>query len=268
MSHYPHVERLYLPRVAPTRARLHAGERDPSLERVLFGELDERELLAFLIQFCALGVRMLRPVESWMRRSGEACVRAGFDELGAQLLATAPGEARRHLLLIDDLVQLSALWRDRVDPRGLDLRTLVRREAPESARRHALIRELTGDPERPWLSLGVELELNELAMALGPRLIRRSGDRLGPEVFAGMRFLQARTEYAALNLELWLDQLEPMLRCMPHLAGPMAAVGSEAQAAMLDFLISCADAPCQALREHTRGGALAKLSKRAKPARA
>ncbi|MCA9680687.1 MAG: hypothetical protein KC457_00710 [Myxococcales bacterium] len=227
------IETLYLPHVAETRARGRA-----CVDAVLPADAQDQAVLGFLIEFCARGVRMLRPVEGWMRRSGQACVDSDLCELGVALLVASRGEKQRHLLLIDDLVQLTELWRRRFGQK-LDLGALVRRETP-SARRHAKIREFAGYGEHPWLSLGIELELAELIVDLGPRLMRRCEDQLGSAVYAGMRFVQARVEHAALHRQSWDQQLEALLRDSPRHAEATAIIGCGAVDAMVDFLGECA----------------------------
>ncbi len=241
MSHYPNVEQHYLPFVEIGRARGHADLR---VRALLSPAAGRGELLPFLLEFCALGVRMMRPVQGWMERSARACVSAGFIDLGVALRAAARGEDQRHLLLIDDLVQLAELWRSPADPGArpgprLDLGALVRREPPESVRSHARIRLAACALERPYLAVGVELELAVLSRYLGPQLIRACERALGSDVLRGLRFIQARSEHGALSEHTWLTQLEALLRVFPEYGEPIAALGSAASDAMLDFVGDC-----------------------------
>lgn len=255
---YPAIAEYYLPHVAATRARL---EVDTRVAALLTEDNGSTQMLGFLIEFCALGIRMLRPVEGWLRASGEGCVAAGYEDLGRELIAASTDEAQRHLLLIDDLVQLLDIWRggvapwrkgtslsggpprrrtdDKSDALALDMPALVRRDCPESAVRHALIREAASDPSQPYLALGVELELGHLARTLGPRLFRACEAQLGMQVFEGMQYLHSRIDRGALHNDRWMLQLEALLRACPELGPAVAVVGCEATSAMLDFFAEC-----------------------------
>lgn len=251
MSEFTHVDHHYLPHVEAARARVH---EDPRI-RWLLEDSSATEMLGFLIEFCALGVRMLRPVDGWLRRSARDCLDAGFEELGWALMSASRDEAPRHLLLIDDLVQLSQLWRRQIasDGRSLDLRGLVRREAPASAQRHAVVRETAGQPDLGYLALGIELELDGLSMALGPQLQRACEDRLGSGIYEGLRFIHARTEHAALQNYDWLEILDRLLTVCPELGEPMALVGCEAVDAMLGFFGECIERGRVLARPDERG---------------
>jgi hypothetical protein len=236
MSDYAHVDQHYVPHVEAARDEALAHR---SLRALLSDELDARALLGFLIEFSALGVRMLRPVEANLRRGAVACSEAGFDSLAADFTRLSKDSASRRLRLIDDLVQLSSLWRERFDAEGLDLGALVRRPAPRAALRHAAVREAAVADTLPFGLIGVELELGVLAMASGSRLLRSCERKLGAAILERASYLHVRSEHAALRADDLLERLDDLLRAVPELGPPIACAGGEALRAQIAVLAAC-----------------------------
>lgn len=78
----------YARQVQPAR-RVFAT--DPAVGLIQDPAIGASRIEAFLVYFSALGVAMTEPVEGWIRRAGQACVRAGgpgLAELGAALQNT------------------------------------------------------------------------------------------------------------------------------------------------------------------------------------
>lgn len=238
MFQFPKVESHYLPHVATQRGSIL---RRRHVRTLLGDQLDATSLLGFLIDFAALGVRQLRPTEETLGHAGRVCVAAGFNGLGVELQRLAHEAAQRRLLLLDDLVQLAELWRLEVASGAteLDLAALVRRPAPAAAQRHAALREHAAIDELPFDSLAIELELGEFARHFWPLFMRGCERAIGPQVFAGMRYMQARVEHAALGRDELLAELDGLLGVVPELGASVGAAGCAALTAQLDVLEVC-----------------------------
>jgi hypothetical protein len=100
------LESEYLPRVADARARL---QKDPRLAALLDGSLGPLELLGFLLNFSALGVRSFEGVEQILRIAA-AFASSGATELAAALAAVAERELLGDRLLVEDLFELGEHW--------------------------------------------------------------------------------------------------------------------------------------------------------------
>lgn len=237
MSEPSHVDALHVPRVEAARA---LARNDARLRALLSDELDARGQLGALIEFCAIGVRLLRPVESWLRRAAVGCDEAGFDSLGGDFDRLQRDAASRRLRLIDDFVQLATLWTERGGP-ALDLGALVRRPLPASAGREAALREAAAAEPLPFGMLGVELELGEFATWFGPQLLRASERKLGSVVLERLTYLQTRTEHAALRTDDLLERLDELLRAVPELAGPIADAGAQVLVAHVEVWGACVE---------------------------
>lgn len=238
MSRFPNVAAHYLPHVREMRCDLR---HRPRVRTLLSDRHEATTLLGFLIEFAAVGVRLLRPAEETLHNAGRVCISAGFNSLGVELGRLAHEAAQRRLLLLDDLVQLADLWRTEVASGAteLDLAALVRRPAPAAAQRHAALREHATIDALPFDSLAIELELGELARHLWPTFMRVCEDKIGSRVFEGMRYMQARTEHAALGRDELLGELDGLLRVVPELGPSMAEAGGAAIHAQLDVLELC-----------------------------
>jgi hypothetical protein len=238
MSQYPYVDQQYVPHVERARAQARAH---PSVHALLTDQLDATAQLGFLIEFSALGVRLLRPAEDALRRGALMCLAVGLDALGDELRRLGDQAAQRRLLLIDDLVQLATIWSEQVTSAGqrLDLAALVRRTPPPAAGRHARIREAASVDALPLAVLGVELELGQFAVSVGPLLLRACERKLGAQVFVGLSYWKARTDHAALGADDLLERLDDLLRAVPELGESVALAGTEALAAHVDVLGAC-----------------------------
>jgi hypothetical protein len=235
MSDYPYVDQHYVPHVEHARVRAQA---DPHLLALLSDELDARAQLGFLIEFYAVGVRMLRPVETSLQRGAVACSEAGFDSLAADFTRLSKDAASRRLRLLDDFVQLAWLWRER-GGEALDLAAMVRRAPAACVLRHAAVRDAAAADSLPLSLLGVELELGELAIDFGPRLVRACERKLGSAVLPRLSYLHAWTEHAALRSDVLLERLDELLRAVPELGEPTALAGVDAVASLLDVFADC-----------------------------
>lgn len=235
MSDYPYVDQHYVPHVEHARVR---AQGDPQLRALLSDELDARTLLGFLIEFYAVGVRMLRPVETSLQRGAVGCSEAGFDSLAADFTRLSKDAASRRLRLLDDFVQLAWLWRER-GGEALDLAAMVRRSPAACVQRHAEVRDAAAADSSPLALLGVELEIGQLAIDFGPRLVRACERKLGSGVLSRLSYLHAWTEHAALRSDDLLERLDEMLRAVPELGEPTALAGVDAVASLLDVFADC-----------------------------
>ena len=235
MSDYAHVDQHYVPHVESARAR---AQTDPHVRALLSDELDAPAQLGFLLEFYGVAVNMLRPVETSLARGAAACTEAGLDSLSADFVRLYKDAASRRLRLLDDLVQLAWLWRERGGA-TLDLATMVRRPAGFSALRHAAVRDVAAAESLPLLLLGVELEMAELAIGLGPRLARACERKLGGAVLSRLTYLHAWTEHGALRADDLLERLDELLRAMPELGEPIACAGADALTSLLDVFAEC-----------------------------
>lgn len=232
---FRYAARHYIPHVesARTAARDHAP-----LLTVLAERPDSRTLLGFLIEFAAIGVRVLRPTEDTLANAARTCIDAGLNGLGVELARLGHEAAQRRLVLLDDLIQLASAWREQFDA-ALDIAALVRRPAPAAAQRHAALRELAAIDELPFDSLAIELELGEFARGFGPRLIRAGERAIGEAIFAGTRYVQLRVDHAALGADDILAELDGLLSVVPELGPAMATAGAAALRTHVDLLELC-----------------------------
>jgi hypothetical protein len=247
MSDYPYVDQHYVPHVEHVRVRAHGG--DPYLHALWSDELDARAQLGFLLEFYAVGVRMLRPVETSLQRGAVACGEAGFDSLAADFKRLSKDAASRRLRLLDDFVQLAWLWREH-GGEALDLAALVRRAPAACVLRHTAVRDAAATDSLPLALIGVELELGELAIDFGPRLVRACERKLGSGVVSRLSYLHAWTEHAALRADDLLECLDELLCAVPELGEPTATAGVNAVASLLDVFADCVARSHEVAHDH------------------
>lgn len=148
------------------------------------------------IHYCALGVAMTEPVEGWIRRAGEACVRAGFDKLGRALQGHARAEAGHHLLMIADLDRLCdrCAAAGRVAPKPGDMLAL---QWPESTQRYRQMHEDVIAGPHPYAQIAIENEIEMLSVDVGPRLLDNARSLLGDDILDDLSFL---TDHVTLDI--------------------------------------------------------------------
>jgi hypothetical protein len=222
-------------------ARLQEARRgldeSPALAR-LFDDLTDADLIeAFLIQYCAIGVGMTRPVEDWLRRAGERCVALGFGALGQSLIEDARSEAGHHNMMINDTLSLVTRWNGRRGPH-LDPLALIERPTP-GVRRYADVHAAAIDGEHPFAQLAIEFEIEQLSGRYGPRLIGQIARRLGPAVVGDLSFVRQHVELDVDHAAHGAERMERFLTEHPGQLEVMATAGAGALVAYRMFLEDC-----------------------------
>lgn len=229
-----HVEQ-YEAAVAPARAAFAA---DPAVRLIQDPAIGAAHLEAFLIHWCALGVAMTEPVESWITRAGQACERAGAVELGTALQRHAAGEADHHLLMIADLRRLCArrAAAGRVAP---DPDELLATRWPESARRYRALHEDVIAGAEPWGQIAIENEIEMLSIGVGPKLIDNAKALLGDDVLEDLSFLTDHVTLDVAHTTFNRRQLDAFLTGRPEAHDALVTAGSATLDAYRAFLADC-----------------------------
>ena len=236
-SHYPQVELHYQPHVAAIRERILGDEK---IARLLAEPVSEAQMLGFLLHFSALGVQMVEPVESWIRRAGAACIDRGFDELGAGLLEAAEGEAGHDAMMHADLRVLVSRWRESYLP-PVDAASLLATPRTEAIRRYAEVHEETIAGEHPYAQIGIEFEIESMSLVLGPPLIAACKRAVDADIISAMSFVREHVELDLEHTSEDIAKLEAFLVANPGTGPTIAATGARALAAYLDFFTDCID---------------------------
>ncbi|HET9254510.1 MAG TPA: hypothetical protein VFO16_04825 [Pseudonocardiaceae bacterium] len=199
---------------------------------------------AFFIHFCALGVAMTEPVEGWIRRAGEACVRAGFDTLGRALQGHARAEADHHLLMIADLDRLCArrAAAGRVALKPGDMLALP---WPESTQCYRQIHEDVIAGPHPYAQIAIENEIEMLSVDVGPRLLVNTRYLLGDDILDDLSFLTdhvtldiGHTKFNRRQMVTFLDTQAEQGR-VEGVLDALVVAGSEALDAYRAFVSDC-----------------------------
>lgn len=235
-----HIDR-YEQGVAAARRRFHD---DPAVRLIQDPAIGASHLEAFLIHYCALGVAMTEPVEDWIRRAGEACVRAGFDKLGRALRGHAKAEADYHLLMITDLGRLCdrRAAAGRVAPKPSDMLAL---RWPESTQHYRRMREDVIAGPHPYAQIAIENEIGLLSVDLGPRLLDNARGLLGNDILDDLSFLTdhitlgvGRTKLNRRQLAAFLDMQDKQGR-VDDVLDALVPAGSDALDAYRAFVSDC-----------------------------
>lgn len=193
---------------------------------------------------------MTEPVEGWIRRAGEACVRAGgpgLEALGTALQKHAMAEADHHLLMIADLHRLcarrAAAGRPAPDPDDP-----LAMAWPESAQRYRQMHEDLIEGPTPYAQIAVENEIEMLSVEVGPGLLRNARTLLGDDVLADLSFLTDHVRIDVGHTTFNRRQMAAFLATRPGDDAALAALvdaGTAALDAYRAFVADCvASAGC------------------------
>lgn len=230
-----HLRAHYVPHVERARQRL---DSDEGMARLLDPSTDPSVILAFLIEFSALGVQMTEPVEGWIRGAGERCLELGLTRLGRVLGEHAKHEAGHHRMMINDLHALCLRWESLGKP-ALDRERLVCQPPTDAMKRYFQIHEDTIASDHPYGQLAIELEIERMSTVLGPLLLGVCREALGQDVLAEMSFISDHTELDVGHTAMNEAELDRFLAERPELGPTLAEIGGRALHIYLDFLGDC-----------------------------
>jgi hypothetical protein len=202
----------------------------------------------FLIYFCALGVHMTEPVESWIRRAAARSARMGLSRLGRALRSHAAAEANHHLLMIGDLRSLAARWNERNCP-PVDPDALLRRALSPGVMRYRLLHEDNIAGETPFAQVAIEYEIEMLPSRFGDLVLSRCVELLGMDILSSLSFITQHMALDGAHTDLNAQMLADLLEQAPWSLPALATAGSAALGAYAEFLGDCV----RLAEEHLRG---------------
>jgi hypothetical protein len=216
--------------LAPARKRFD----DSEAVRVLRSNGDAAFCEYFLINFCALGVHMTRPVESWIRRAAARCSDMGLVRLGLMLDRHAAAEADHHLLMIADLKSLAARRALPVDDAAL----LARPPTPGVAH-YCLIHEENIKGATPFAQVAIEYEIEMLPLRYGALVVERAVKLLGADILSCLSFVTKHIALDGAHTDSNARMLADLIARAPEGLTALAAAGSSALDAYAEFLGDC-----------------------------
>jgi hypothetical protein len=227
---------VYEQAIAPARQVLAESE---ALQVVLAKDVAPDRLLAFLLHFCALGVAMTEPVESWIRRAGERCLSTGYVKLGHALIGHARHEAGHDALMRADAHALAALWNRRTIERRADPVALLSLGESSGVKRYRDLHEETIGGPAPYAQIAIEYEIERLSVDYGPRLVHNCLARIGQEVFNCLSFVHEHVALDEGHTSFNRNRLSEFLDGEPSACDRLVTSGTEALRAYGQYLQDC-----------------------------
>jgi hypothetical protein len=229
------LAKLYEPALAGARTSFF---RASTLDTVLDERIDTDRLELFFIYFCALGVQMTQPVESWIDRAGRRCTDLGWSDLGRALRMHARHEADHHLMMIDDTRILVQRRNARL---GHSLRAddILASPPTPGVRRYVQLHEQVIAGGTPFAQLAIEYEIENLSVVYGGKVLQQFRRRLGDDSLDGMSFLAEHVAVDVGHTKFNAAELERLLLQFPESADALAEAGTRALEAYAMFLSDC-----------------------------
>ena len=120
-----------------------------------------------IIQFSSHAVRIVEPVEGWIKRAASRCEAIGLTSLGRSLKGHAASEAGHHLMLISDTHALVNRWNEVYSPQ-LDATFLLDREPTPGANRYIAIHETIVGGDRPFAQVRSNMKSSSFPLRSAP----------------------------------------------------------------------------------------------------
>jgi hypothetical protein len=235
MAAYDPLVDLYEPALNRARANFSAHQ---AVSQTLSAEMDRHLLHLFLIYLSSLGVRITEPVEGWIERAGERCRLLGFEDLGRALLAHAKGEANHHLMMIEDTINLVAIWNER-NRTSLDTEELLSQPATSGVKNYCALHERVVGSDTPYAQIAIEYEIEKLSVDYGPRLLTQCMKLLPPGTVGKLSFVQEHISLDVGHTQFNQKQLSQFLIAHPNADLHLIQAGSDALVAYAEFLGDC-----------------------------
>lgn len=220
--------------IAPARERFAASSAVRALEAVA----DDHFCELFLVYFCALGVRITQPVESWICRAAARCDHIGFREVAETLRRHARAEANHHELMIADLRMLADHWNAHRSSL-VDADALLEQAPGDGTARYCRLHEDTIVGEAPFAQVAIEYEIEKLPVKYGELVTARCVDLLGFDILSRLGFLTQHISLDVAHTEFNARLLTRLIEQAPWSLSTLVAAGSSALCAYSDFLDDC-----------------------------
>lgn len=198
---------------------------------------DEKQIIAFFIFFSGLGVEMTKPVESWIKRAGQACVAKGFTQVGNLLVKHSVEEASHHLMLIKDLDVLTTLWNQKCKlPVNKD--AILNDTDTQGVNDYKTVHEDT-IKNAPWGQVAIEYEIENLSLVYGTRLVEKYQKTVNKTSSKGITFLKDHVKLDVGHTEFNRNLISTVLKEIPNSLETLVKSGTQALEAYCQFSNDC-----------------------------
>jgi len=221
---------------------------------VMQPDVDKALLELFLIHFNSMGVGMTEPVDVWMRRAGQSCVKLGLKELGETFEHSAQTEAGHHLMMIADTKKLVDRWNARHAFKLNADELLKRQKTPGVVAYHQLHDDTIAGPA-PYGQLAIEYEIEALSERHGVGLIQHCVKTLGKDIVAELSFIQEHTLLDVGHTKLKQLEMSALLDRHPDFLDALVRAGAGALEAYGQFLTDCFIHAQEVWRKAVKSGA-------------
>lgn len=210
----------------------------PALLEVLSPDANPVFVELFLIAFNGLGVYMTEPVEQWIRQAGEKCKQSGFVELGDSLCLYANDEAEHHKMMIKDTQTLVAHWNAK-HPFKLDAQEMLTQPTPPGVQSYIKLHEDVIASDTPFRQLAIELEIEQLAVDVGPILMKQVTQIVDSDIVKRLSFLKTHIVLDVSHAEFNQKEMDKFLAQYPDMLPPLIDAGKKALETYGAFLEDC-----------------------------
>ncbi|MFE0423041.1 iron-containing redox enzyme family protein [Streptomyces sp. NPDC058953] len=217
--------------LAPHRDLFESAE---ALRTVMSPDCDPALFAHWMLRYSAHGTAMTAPVESWITRAGEECVKRDSPRLGRALKAHARAEAGHDGLMVADAGRIAAWIGERLGGRA-DAEALLGEAPLRSTHVYAGLHEEVIGGATPQAQIAVEYEIERLAVVVGPRLLDNCRRVLGPDP-SRYSFLAEHVELDVAHTAFNRRQMREVLGAQPYLLPAMTDAGQRALAAYGGFI--------------------------------
>ncbi len=210
------------------------------VQTILSPSANPKWLHRFLIEWCALGVQVTRPVDGWIRRAGQRCIEIGAGEIGSSLIKHAEHEAGHDLMFVDDTHALVESY-NATYGESLSAQELLAQDPTPGMRDYIDLHEETIKSETPFAQVAIELEIEGLSVREVPQMMAQFGRVLGEDTLNKLSFLQEHVALDVGHTAINEAMLSRLLSERPEALPLLVKTGARALSAYAQFLQDCVD---------------------------
>ncbi len=228
------VKKLYEPQISVARAEF---SNNAAASTILDPNVDPKLLKAFLIYFNSLGVAMTEPVDNWIKRAGENCIKMGLTELGQALCLHAQHESGHHEMMINDTEVTIKHWNESHKP-ILNSQEVLAEPITEGVNEYIKLHENV-ILEAPFGQIAIEMEIERLSVIFGPSLINQCKKVLDPKFMNGLSFVKEHVAIDVSHTHFNEKHLNKLLNQYPEYSTKLVEIGNKALEAYAMFIDDC-----------------------------
>ncbi len=197
-----------------------------------------QDLAFFLLNYCALGATMNKPIESWIKKASKHCQKLNYLELANYLQQHAQQSTHHQALLRHDTQALTH-WLNKKYQLNLDSQHYLKQKATTGIKQYQKLREQHAKGATPYCQLAIDYEVERLSIVHGFTLVKLCACKLGLPILKNLSFIRENVKREAGEHQASQQQMQKFLKANPQKLMPLVEAAKTALDAYHYYLQDC-----------------------------